>query len=568
MSVVYLGYDEQLGRRIALKVLSQELSEDDAFRARFARESQLAAGLEHPNIVPVYEAGESDGLLYIAMRYVEGTDLRGLVKRTGTLHPDHALRLLRPIAAALDLAHRRGLVHRDVKPANILISTDDRGTEHSYLSDFGLSKHTSSHSGLTKTGQFMGTIDYVAPEQIQGGSEVDGRTDQYSLACVLFEVLTGDVPFERETDVARLFGHLQDQPPSATRRRPQLPDAIDDVLAHGMAKSRDERYENCSDLIEAASSAFQKRPQEVAVPPPIDRTIAAPPPPPPETVQPFRPPESSPPFRPPESSPPVPSAERSRRSRMPLILAASIGILVAIAAVVVVPRLVGGDEDQADQGTDSSQGDQTGPEATGPETTGPEPTGTPGVFVDDFSDPTSGWGLRQATSIQANYVRDQYQMSVDGGYFWIELKDHGVSESSRIVVEARPVSSGYTFYGVTCRGIDPPPAPNPRAYYFEISTKGDYAIGQFEVATRAGFENFVIDTSPAINRGTEMNEIEATCKQQGDALKLTLVVNGEFVDSVRVDRPFPAGRVGLNVHVGGQNDIGVVTFDNFELTEL
>ena len=282
------------------------------------------------------------------MRYIEGTDLRGLLKKQGSLNPNHALRLLRPIAAALDVAHRRGLVHRDVKPANILISTDERGTEHSYLSDFGLTKHTTSKSGLTKTGQFMGTIDYVAPEQIRGESEVDGRTDQYSLACVIFETLTGDVPFERETDVARLFGHLEDQPPSVTSRQPQLPQAIDDVLAHGMAKSPDERYENCSDLLDAATSAFEKRPGDVTLPPPIAPTIAAtpPPPPPPEVTS----------ERAASRAASEPAAKSSGGSKRPLVIAASIAVLVAIAALIVGPRLVSDDKDRAESGDGGSPG--------------------------------------------------------------------------------------------------------------------------------------------------------------------------------------------------------------------
>ena len=221
MSVVYLAKDPRLERSVAIKVLSDELADDQSFRSRFVRESQLAAGLDHPNIVPVYEAGEIEGKLFIAMRYVRGTDLRTLVAQEGSLPTERTVRLLRPIASALDAAHRAGLVHRDVKPANILVAQDQE-EEHPYLSDFGLTKHTSSKSGLTQTGTFMGTVDYVAPEQIQGG-EVDGRADEYSLACVLYQCLTGVVPFDKGTDVATLFGHLQDPPPldlgSSPRRR-------------------------------------------------------------------------------------------------------------------------------------------------------------------------------------------------------------------------------------------------------------------------------------------------------------------------------------------------------------
>jgi subtilisin-like proprotein convertase family protein/predicted Ser/Thr protein kinase len=249
MSVVYLAEDPSLARRVAIKVLAPELAADAAFRSRFIRESQLAAGLDHPNIVPVYEAGEVDGDLFIAMRYVQGTDLRSLIVGGNGLEPQRIAELIRPIAGALDAAHRRGLVHRDVKPANILIALDE-GEEHPYLADFGLTKHTSSKSGLTKTGTFMGTVDYVAPEQIQG-AEVDGRTDEYSLACVLFQCITGVVPFDKGTDVATLFAHLQDPLPKVSVHRAGTSPELDAVLERGMAKDRDERFPTCVGMVDA-----------------------------------------------------------------------------------------------------------------------------------------------------------------------------------------------------------------------------------------------------------------------------------------------------------------------------
>jgi serine/threonine-protein kinase len=275
MSVVYLAEDRRLGRQVAIKLLAEELAEDGSFRTRFIRESQLAAGLEHPNIVPVYEAGELEGRLFIAMRYVRGTDLRTLISRAGPLAPERAMALLRPIASALDAAHRRGLVHRDVKPANILIAVDE-GEEHPYLSDFGLTKHTSSKSGLTKTGQFMGTVDYVAPEQIRG-DEVDGRTDEYSLACVLYQCLTGEVPFDKPADVATMFGHLQDPPPKVSLKRPDLPSELDDVVTRGMAKEREDRFPTCTALMEALNAAgdLPSLPREQ---PSFDPTVVAMPP--------------------------------------------------------------------------------------------------------------------------------------------------------------------------------------------------------------------------------------------------------------------------------------------------
>ena len=257
MSVVYLAEHERLKRKAALKVLTPELAEDPAFRQRFVGEWERLAGLDHPNIIPIFEAGEADGLLYIAMRYVDTTDLKDLIRSEGRLEPDRAVAIVTQTASALDAAHSKSLVHRDVKPANILIALGAgfEGIDHAYLSDFGLTKHTDSTSGLTQTGSFMGTIDYVAPEQITG-KDVDGRADQYALACVLYQCLTGKVPFPRAEDTAALFAHLQDAPPRPTEIVPELPAAIDDVIARGMAKDPDDRYATCMEFAKTARSAL------------------------------------------------------------------------------------------------------------------------------------------------------------------------------------------------------------------------------------------------------------------------------------------------------------------------
>jgi serine/threonine-protein kinase len=247
---VYLAEDSGTGDRVALKVLALDLTEDERLRQRFERESTLAAALEHPNVVRTLEAGEVDGALYLAMEYVDGPDLREILRREGRLSPGRALALVDQVAQALDAAHAAGLVHRDVKPGNILVA-GELDTEHAYLCDFGLARHVSSVSSLTGDRGFVGTIDYVAPEQIEGGT-IDGRADQYALACVLFECLTGVRPFERESELSVVYAHLNEAPPKVGDG---LPEAYDAVFATALAKSPGDRYRSCSELVAAARAA-------------------------------------------------------------------------------------------------------------------------------------------------------------------------------------------------------------------------------------------------------------------------------------------------------------------------
>src|SRR4051794_5302208 len=248
---VYLVESDATGEQAALKVLAAELAQDERFRRRFLRESELAAGLRHPHVVPIVDFGEADGDLFLAMRYIDGGDLRQRLARTGPLEPADALELVGQIGAALDDAHARGLVHRDVKPANILLDADGQA----FLSDFGLAKHASSASSLTGDHAFVGTIAYVAPEQIRG-EEVDGRADVYSLACVLYETLAGRVPFDRESELAVVFAQLHEQMPRVSDARPELPAGMDHVLRKATAKDPAERYSTCAAFIGAARGAL------------------------------------------------------------------------------------------------------------------------------------------------------------------------------------------------------------------------------------------------------------------------------------------------------------------------
>jgi serine/threonine-protein kinase len=257
MAAVFRAYDSRLGRYVALKILAPGLAIDEAFRQRFVLESRAAAAVDDPHIIPVFEAGESDGVLFIAMRYVRGGDVRSLIDRSGPLPAYRAAEIVAQAASALDAAHLRGLVHRDVKPANMLLESGtvaDR-PDHVYLSDFGLSKGALAASGLTETGQFLGTLDYAAPEQIEG-RPLDGRSDEYALACSAFEMLIGEPPFRREHGVSVMYAHLSEPPPLARSLRPDLPAAVDEVLAKGMGKAPVDRYASCSEFAAALRLAL------------------------------------------------------------------------------------------------------------------------------------------------------------------------------------------------------------------------------------------------------------------------------------------------------------------------
>jgi len=256
MAVVYRAYDTRLERPVALKVLTPQLAQDEGFRQRFIRESRTAAAVDHPNIIPIFEAGEAGGVLFIAMRYVQGSDVQTLVNAEGPFSAARACHIITQVAGALEAAHAHGLVHRDVKPGNMLLDAS-AGPDlpgHAYLSDFGLSKRALSSSALTSTGQFLGTVDYIAPEQVEARA-VDGRTDEYALACSAYTMLTGQPPFVRDQSIAVMWAQVSAAPPALTSRRPDLPAAVDEVLAKALAKVPAERYATCPQFAAALRRA-------------------------------------------------------------------------------------------------------------------------------------------------------------------------------------------------------------------------------------------------------------------------------------------------------------------------
>jgi DNA-binding NarL/FixJ family response regulator len=266
MGVVFRATDLALDRPVALKLIAPDAALDPVFRARFEHECRAAASIDHPHAVEVFHAGEEDGVLYVTMRYVEGTDLGALLASESALEPARAVALVAQVAEALDEAHARGLVHRDVKPTNVLIA-ERGGLEHAFLTDFGLTKRSEGESGLTKPGFAMGTADYMSPEQARG-SDVDGRADIYALGCVLYKSLAGAVPFDRGSDLEKMWAHLNDEPPSLLAARPELPRALEEVVQRALAKDPGDRYETAGEFARAALDAVHGRAAAVPEGPP------------------------------------------------------------------------------------------------------------------------------------------------------------------------------------------------------------------------------------------------------------------------------------------------------------
>ena len=415
MGVVYKAMDIDLDRAVALKLIAPEWMEDENATTRFRTEARLAASLEHPNIVPVHRGGEEQGVLYLAMRFVPGTNLRRMIDRSPLPFETTGV-ILTQIAGALDAAHARGLVHRDVKPANILIS-DETAHTHAYLTDFGLTKRPGSTGSLTGTGLWVGTADYVAPEQIQGQA-IDGRADVYSLGCVLYEMLTGEVAYPKDGDIAKLWAHISNPPPQPSAARPDLVPAFDEVVAKATAKEPDDRYATAGEMATAAREAIalQQQAQSAGAAPPMSlggtalpaptppaptptptpmpmptpmpsapgswaatapSTPSSAPPSMPPVAQPTHasaqapaPPPAAPPAAPPPAAPPARSASGGRS--IAVIALVALGALVVVAVLLLTSGGKDNNPTAASAGTKTAAAEPPGDKLNG--TLGPVPT--------------------------------------------------------------------------------------------------------------------------------------------------------------------------------------------------
>ena len=563
MSVVYLAEHVRLKRKAALKLLSPELAEDPTFRARFVSEWERLAQLDHPNIIPVFEAGETDGLLYIAMRYVRSTDLKGLIEQEGPLEPGRAASIIAQTASALDAAHEQDLVHRDVKPANILIAIGGgaEGSDHVYLSDFGLTKHTGSQSGLTQTGHFMGTIDYVAPEQISGKG-VDGRTDQYALACVLYQCLTARVPFPREEETAALFAHLQDAPPRPTEARPDLPPEIDDVVVRAMAKQKEERFESCTAFARAARAALGVAGTSTAPPrlpagaPPTQTVLASSPPAsdlPPVGVSVDLPSAPSIEVR----TPPTTGTGAKPGGRRGLLIG---GIVAAVAALGVVAAITLGG------------GDGEGGTATGPSGAGGLEFAIGGTLVlDSFDDPTTGWEESPQNDIERAYT--------DEGTYRFSITDVAAEDSFSVSVgPGRAVDLAGTYVKATVHVVDKGGSglrnsigvscrqTGTSAYYTLIGVSGRWQIQK--LGTDGSFAVLEAGEDVAIAPGEATNVMEVRCFEAPDGAPtvVQLLVNGKLLgQAVDTSDRITSGAAG--VAIAGQPGF-VAEFEDFQVSDL
>ena len=554
MAAVYLAYDPNFRRNVAVKLVSANLRENPTFRERFEREARLIAQIEHPAIVPVYDYGEQDNQLYLVMRYMPGGALTNKIKE-GILTLSYATQIISQIAPALDAVHSQGIVHRDLKPGNILL--DNFGNPA--ISDFGIAHLTVATTDLTGSA-IIGTPSYMSPEQVRGDTDLDGRSDVYALGVILFEMLTGQGPFQAKTPLSLALKHLTEPLPSIRSFRPDLPMELELILNKTMAKDRKMRYTSASELalaLRAIPGALQDNSTSSPIPvilphnkeistemdmgddsrPAIYSSSV------PEIgVSQPTPPSSGSMHQP---SMPVTPLKRSRWGIPQIAAIAGLALLLFIfcSSVGVFGTLAGLKLPSL----------FPGPSPTVP----PTLTATQDIvlFADDFSDPASGWPTVQDTQGGYGYLQDGYHIYVNEvqGVFWAKTnrQDGNVS----IHVDARPVAEGMNgYYGVRCRIQD-----DQNFYYFVVRTNGDYTIGKYKNDEFLRF--FDWRPSDAIKKGNQTNRLKADCA--GNTLRF--YVNNVMLDEM-TDTDFVSGFSGIIAAALDAQGFEV-TFNNFLITK-
>jgi serine/threonine protein kinase len=532
MAAVYLASDPRFKREVAIKILPPQLLSDPVYRARFEREAQMIAALEHPAIVPVYDYGEEDGQLYLVMRYMPGGSLADKLKN-GTLPPTEIVHIIARITSALDQVHARGIIHRDLKPGNILF---DQYSD-AYLSDFGIARLTEATTTLTGAA-IVGTPAYMSPEQARGDTDIDGRADLYAVGAIIFQMLSGKLPYESTTPLGLAMKHITEPVPSIVQVRPDLPPTYDRVIETAMAKDPAQRFQTGHEL----SIALDTVTKEITAPPPptappvtspgaVARPSTPPPlarvTPPPADVSPgaAAQPSTPPPFTP-VTPPPLAVSSASiqkpkQKARLPWFVFAAGGlVLLAICALAV---FAGG----------MAAGLWGTSKPAQPTAVYVHPMGTL-PYLDQFNNPNSGWPTYSGDNGQSGYVSDGYKIQVDAPDQQIIAVPGQLFSDIVIEITATQVTGPEdAYYGALCRYKD-----DQNYYYFIVGSDGYYSIGK--IAGGANFTLSETNTSQAILPATNQNFLRAECNSD----TLSLSANDQMLTEVH-DSDFTIGDVGL-----------------------
>jgi serine/threonine protein kinase len=578
MASVYLAVDPSFRREVAIKVLPPQYLENAVLRTRFEREARAIATIEHPAIVPVYDFGEQDGQLFLVMRYMQGGSLATRMRR-GRLSLDFTVQLISQLAPALDAVHTRGIIHRDLKPANILFDRFDNPA----LSDFGIAQL--SEATLELTGEAMiGTPAYMSPEQVRGDPQMDGRCDGYALGVILFEMLTGQVPYRAPTPMSTAMRHLTEPVPQIRSLRPDLPVEIEPIVARALAKDPEERYAEATEL----AADLKSLPPAPVIEPDLTQV---------DDPAGALPDEASGKIYPGRSHPVVldPAGERSSapdpglrtsggRAQKPkpgtehvrALLPWGIGGLALIAGLCLILILGGATlaskllftEDLSAAPTTQAAGIklpipataalQDGPaDVPSPE---PGPTARPGsiIFSDDFSVPANGWPTGGDEGGEYGYQDGAYRILVKatGSLYWAS-PDPEYTDIQFEVETTKAHVSGGSYYGVLCRIQDP-----QNYYYLVVRDDGRYVIGKYQDGQFFSLLPTGWTFSEKIPQGQSTSSLQALCS--GD--RISLSINGEKLGEVR-DDTFQSGQVGL-IAASISDPETEVLFDNFTVQEV